>query len=497
MALRPLITICGTTGVGKSKLAIELAQILAQSKSRWTGARIINADSMQVYAGLDVITNKVPEDQRQGVDHLLMGFKQPGEQYVVGQWVQDAVDAIDATHNRNEIPIVVGGTSYWIQHLIFPNRLASSGPSSSDSSTPSPLGLNKSIAQLPPELIELLQNLPVSPALDDSAAYSLHTLLKALDPTVAARWHWRDTRKVLRSLCIIKETGRRPSEIISEQAQAVPKPRYRTLSFWLYAEPSVLNSRLNTRVDEMIEQGLLDEIRQMRELKASRTNNPNFIGDDSSAEIDYTLGIYQSIGYKEFDAYLNLPEPSEQDFQTAAHAMKNATRKYAKRQVSWIRNKLLPAAYAANALCIAEPLITPIYLLDATELGEKWDSNVLGEAQRITRDFMDGRELPNPLSLSETARELLTIADKPTDPSAVLVARRRMTCAVCTVDEERPVMIEEGQEWEAHRKTRSHRRMAAKKEGKEGERHPLYRKVLQRSTPDPTDVDLDNTALFG
>jgi tRNA dimethylallyltransferase len=90
----PLITICGTTGVGKSKLAIELALSLAKStfgKHGWRGARVINADSMQVYKGLDVITNKVSTVEMQGVDHLLMGFKEPGEQYVVGEWVEDSL----------------------------------------------------------------------------------------------------------------------------------------------------------------------------------------------------------------------------------------------------------------------------------------------------------------------------------------------------------------------------------------------------------------------
>jgi hypothetical protein len=95
--LRPLITICGTTGVGKSKLAIELALKLAQGTHShgWKGARIINADSMQVYTGMDVITNKVPVAERMGVEHLLMDFKQPGEQYVVGEWVQDAIQAVN------------------------------------------------------------------------------------------------------------------------------------------------------------------------------------------------------------------------------------------------------------------------------------------------------------------------------------------------------------------------------------------------------------------
>lgn len=93
----PLIAICGTTGVGKSRLAIELALRLARQQlpnSRWKGARVINADSMQVYKGLDIITNKVSVRERQGVEHLLMGFKEPGEQYVVGEWVREAVRAV-------------------------------------------------------------------------------------------------------------------------------------------------------------------------------------------------------------------------------------------------------------------------------------------------------------------------------------------------------------------------------------------------------------------
>ena len=96
MSRKPLIAICGTTGVGKSKLAIELALALSESRSQlkrggYTGARIINADAMQVYAGLDIITNKVPLDEQCGIEHLLMGFKKPGEQYVVGEWVRDAI----------------------------------------------------------------------------------------------------------------------------------------------------------------------------------------------------------------------------------------------------------------------------------------------------------------------------------------------------------------------------------------------------------------------
>jgi tRNA dimethylallyltransferase len=229
-SLRPVITICGTTGVGKSKLAVELALRIAE------GAAVINADSMQVYDGLDILTNKLPREDMKGVPHLLMGFKKPGEQYVVGQWVEEAAKAvrlvpyplsgcliptiykINDIHNQNKIPIVVGGTSYWIQHLIFPDRLVGKD------SKPSPPShsLKNSLSNLSPEERDLFNKLPdpsLSASNNPEGALVIHRLLQALDPTIASRWHWRDTRKVLRSLKIIAETGRLPSEIIAEQSE--------------------------------------------------------------------------------------------------------------------------------------------------------------------------------------------------------------------------------------------------------------------------------------
>ena len=96
LPLKTIVAICGTTGVGKSRLAIDLAVHINRAAliSGWRRAKIINADSMQVYRGLDVITNKVPESERQGVEHLLMDFKQPGERYVVGEWIQDTLKLV-------------------------------------------------------------------------------------------------------------------------------------------------------------------------------------------------------------------------------------------------------------------------------------------------------------------------------------------------------------------------------------------------------------------
>lgn len=181
-------------------------------------------------------------------------------------------------HENNELPIVVGGTSYWIQHLIFPNRLVSKEPSASQFMKPINWSddLKHSISELPPDLLALLQNLPQeapSAKLDPDKAFQLYRLLSALDPIVAQRWHWKDTRKVLRSLEIMIDSGKPPSSIILEQSTspaADTKPRYvlltkvpylhydiffsrfRTLSFWLYADSSSLHPRLDARVDDMI-----------------------------------------------------------------------------------------------------------------------------------------------------------------------------------------------------------------------------------------------------
>ncbi|KAH8833494.1 tRNA isopentenyltransferase [Flagelloscypha sp. PMI_526] len=447
MALaRPLITICGTTGTGKSKLAIDIALRLADKTK---GARIINADAMQVYSGMDIITNKVPPAEQCGIDHLLMGFKQPGEQYVVREWVNDAIRLIEETHRAGQIPIVVGGTTYWIQHLLFPNRLSSEGYSPAQQSPtltrPSSSALDTKLQSLPHELLHLFRNLPeVPPSASDSpsSAMQLHSLLAHLDPSVAQRWHWRDTRKVLRNLCIIKEQSRLVSEVISEQAIQPETLRYPTLCFWLFCKKDRLDLRLDSRVDQMVQRGLVDEIRELR-AKA---------GDLDMA--DYSLGIYQSIGYKEFRDYLALDVHSDELFHQALNAMKATTRRYAKSQVSWMRNKLVPTLTSA-----VSPDIGTCYLLDATEL-DAWTSKVHDPAMDIVNAFLEQRALPEPTLLSDVAQEMLRLDLKPVGPAATLEARKRVICEVCTVNREQPVVIESGDEWQAHSRTKHHRRRA-------------------------------------
>ncbi|KAH9983323.1 tRNA isopentenyltransferase [Russula compacta] len=472
MALRPVIAICGTTGVGKSKLAVELALKLSEKFDHhgWKGGVVVNADAMQVYKGFNIITNKIPLGERAGVDHVLMDFKEPTEQYVVGQWIHDATGAINDAHSSKKVPIVVGGTAYWIQHLVFPGRLAvepeqvsclGSSPSASSSAN-SYDGLSSVLAQVTTDLRQLFEALPEVPpsAVDEpSAALALYNLLQALDPAVAARWHWRDTRKVLRNLMIMKESGRKVSEILQEQSTVTLRPRYDTLCLWLYAEPTELRGRLNVRADEMLQNGLLDEVRELTCLILSSSEGNT---DNSAISLmNFTFGIFQSIGFREFHRYLTDPSPSELKYQAAIQNLKTANYQYAKRQVSWIRNKLLPAIRASKSTKGLKAI--EMYLLDATgQYPQKWTSGVRDVAYNLMEAFLRCDPLPDPLTLSPIAQRMLSIPIKTTDPTAILLARRKIICPICTVDEALPVMIEEGSEWAAHVRTKIHKRLAAK-----------------------------------
>jgi tRNA dimethylallyltransferase len=275
-----LVAVIGTTGVGKTDLGVELAKALRRRETAPFEGEVINHDSMQCYRGLDVITNKATDDEMQGVPHHLMGFLDPGEEWSINEFLRDALDKVrcwfpltqfnsaDAQSSktrelrrRGALPIAVGGTSYYLQHLVFPDRLASTLPPSRPPTPPAdlttsapdvhevrsladiahfPPDLRASIESLPTEPLHLFLAFPALPAIstpDDfppgfplqllpprlrspaTLAPALYSLLQAVDPQSAERWHWRDIRKVQRSLAIVWE-GRRWTEIVQEQQEA-------------------------------------------------------------------------------------------------------------------------------------------------------------------------------------------------------------------------------------------------------------------------------------
>lgn len=285
---RDLVAVIGTTGVGKSQLAIDLALALPKMRiegsSPPTKGEIINSDSMQVYRGLDVITNKATKKEMKGVPHHLMGFLSPDEEYQVGDFQRDAlakvrrvleaceallnqVTQIKDLHEHSTLPIAVGGTTYYLQNVIFPNKLVSDVPPSpppsppptasnllSDSPSPSatpspppprtaadiahfPPALRSTILSLPADLLSLFYvfpNLPLTstpsffppsfpvdllPApyrTPEAFVTAVYAILVHCDPSSAARWHWRDIRKVRRGVDIVWE-GRRWDEVTQRQ----------------------------------------------------------------------------------------------------------------------------------------------------------------------------------------------------------------------------------------------------------------------------------------
>lgn len=236
----------------------------------------------------------------------------------------------------------------------------------------------------------------------------------------------------------------------------------------------------------MIELGLLDEIKELRQIadNAAQSTSPN-------PHNDYTLGIYQAIGYKEFHAFLNDPTSTDpRAFKDAVERMKISTRQYAKKQISWIRNKLMPAVNEANVN--AKEDTVSLYLLDAAKVDERWADRVRAPAIDVVEKLLDGVPLPDPKSLSDVAKQLLTVPEKSTNPLDVLQARQKTQCHICTTEEDRPFMVDTGAEWDRHIQSRTHKRLQARLKRIESGQQP-WTKPAKDSKPNSLDEVTDGS----
>ncbi|KAJ2509613.1 tRNA dimethylallyltransferase, mitochondrial [Coemansia sp. RSA 2049] len=484
-----LIAITGTTGVGKSQLAIELA--------RAVNGEVINADALQVYRGYNVITNKVTKEEAATVHHHLLGFVDPTQEYSVQRFEHDALQKIDEIHRRNRVPILVGGTNYYIQSVLFRKSLISS---SSRHRILTENGLD--VDDLASEDDDRgSKETAVERAFEASkkniSNQKLWEELKRVDPLMAEKWHPNNRRKVLRSLEVSQTTGRRHSEWVQESEAARSKEetlRFPTLLFWLYAEKDVLNKRLDERVDKMVERGLFDEVSQL-----AKDLNDASGAVSGGPKDDFSIGLKQAIGFREFQHYLRTIEAIAADVQdadggsdgrTAAEEeaeslkdeglvdMKTSTRRYAKRQISWIRNKLIPECReTANKSTNAHA-----YILDATDL-DNWDSCVREKGTDIAERFINNRALPDAASVSPVAQALFAdIKDKP----ETLVSWKRYHCSVCskTVLEAKDgvahgVWLNGEDEYHQHLRSRQHKK------------NLRYRKRFLTNVGDPPSQDDD------
>jgi tRNA dimethylallyltransferase len=310
--------------------------------------------------------------------------------------------------------------------------------------------------------------------------------LQEIDPIMAARWHPNDRRKIQRSIEIYLQTGRKASDIYAEQQLASASGadpsseesdlRFPTLLFWIHAETETLRTRLDNRVDKMLSQGLLDEVSQLHKYASEQS--------ESGQAVDEGRGIWVSIGFKEFKAYITALQSgtaSETDLQVlnneAIERTKIATRQYAKRQTRWIRLKLLQAVKSQTSKSQQESAETgaKLFLLDGTSVPD-FQKNVFTPAEDITRAFLSDSPMPDPLSLSAAAAELLSVKQDQ-DASKTPQSWIKRQCDLCGV-----TCVTEKQ-WEAHARSRAHRRLVSKKRKLEEEEEVGEAKIKTKAEP--------------
>lgn len=452
----PLVVILGSTGTGKSKLAIEIGKRL--------GGEILSADSMQVYKGLDIITNKVTAEELSQCPHHLIDFVSPLKEFSVVEFRNMALPLIEDIKTRGKMPIVVGGTNYYIESVLWDILIDEDGSTNSSSSgdeSEKPARGIKQRKKIQSEEVEYSndalgekvvargetakgtsqsEELPRHSERnkESSSKTSLYERLREVDPAMADRLHPSDSRKIARSLQVYEQHGRPHSKILQEQQQRQggsayggPQRYEDTCVFWLQCQREVLNERLDSRVDEMLDRGLIEELLDFH-------REYNHVLEKKDVNTKYTEGIFQSIGFKEFHEFLvkqegkqfdksNASKEDQEILRTGVENMKTVTRRYAKKQMTWVRNRFLarPSSSAPD-----------VYGLDATDL-EKWESNVLKTALDILDKLIKGESpLINPLT-------------------RVVLQDDRHARHVCEICDNHIILGEEN--WKKHVRSRSHK----------------------------------------
>lgn len=280
---KPLIVLTGPTAVGKTALSIALAQK--------AGCEIISADSMQVYKYMDIGSAKISREEMCDVRHYLVDELEPSEEFHVVRFQQMAREAMDEIYARGKIPLLVGGTGFYIQAV---TRDIDFTEGNEDTSYRNEL---EQIAE-------------------QRGAEYLHSLLRESDPVSAEQIHANNVKRVIRALEFYRENGFPISE--HNQRESQKESPYNLAYFVLNDERSRLYERIDRRVDMMLEDGLIDEVRRLRE-----------------RGYDRSLVSMQGLGYKELLAWMD----GEYDLEEALRVLKRDTRHFAKRQITWFKRE--------------------------------------------------------------------------------------------------------------------------------------------------------------
>ena len=279
--MKNILVITGPTATGKTALGAALAKA--------AGGEVISADSMQVYRHMDIGTAKPTESEKLGVPHHMLDIIAPGEDYSAARYVAEAAECVDDILQRGKLPVLVGGTGLYIDSLISGHKFSERGNNV----------LRREIEE----------------KYDEHGGESMLEKLRESDPESAVKIHANDKKRIVRALEVFETTGRTISE--HDQATKLLPPRYDAVKYALtFSDRNVLYARINARIDGMIENGLETEVRSLLD-----TGVPSV----STA--------MQAIGYKEMMGAIR----GECSMENAIARIKQESRRYAKRQLTWLR----------------------------------------------------------------------------------------------------------------------------------------------------------------
>lgn len=277
-----LLVICGPTASGKTALAVALA--------KGTGGEVVSADSMQIYRRMDIGTAKPTAEEMDGVPHHMLDVADPGEDYSVARYVEEASACVEDILARGKLPIVAGGTGMYIDNLLA----------------------GRTFAAFTGKWRQILQD---RAAKEGIAA--LYRELEQVDPQRAARLHLADEKRIIRALEVWHETGETITE--HDRRTAALPPRYEAARIGLtFADRADMWARIDRRVDQMMAAGLVEEVEGLL-----------------ASGVPERCTAMQAIGYKEMAAALRAGRPEAE----AAEEIKLRSRQYAKRQLTWFRRE--------------------------------------------------------------------------------------------------------------------------------------------------------------
>lgn len=280
---KPLIILTGPTAVGKTKLSIKLA--------RAVNGEIISADSMQIYRYMDIGSAKIRPEEMEEIPHHLVDCLDPDEEFNVVRFQKMAKEAMEDIYARNRIPLLVGGTGFYIQAVTGDIDFTECGEDNS---------YRKELEKKAKE----------------QGAKVLHRMLSEVDPESALAIHANNTKRVIRALEYYQQTGE-PISLHNQQQRQKESP-YNLAYFVLNDERSRLYKRIDARIDEMLREGLVDEVKRLQQM-------------------GYHKGMVsmQGLGYKEILSYLD----GTWSLEEAVYILKRDTRHFAKRQITWFKRE--------------------------------------------------------------------------------------------------------------------------------------------------------------